>query len=132
MILKDARENYYFHTGKVSDIVRQLGLGAIAIVWLFRSGSINSTIIPEALILPLKLVVAGLALDLLQYALGAAFWGFFQWRKEHIGATESDEFKAPRAINWPTIACFWLKVVSVVAAYYLILRYLARTISAEV
>ncbi len=98
MILKDARENYYFHTGKVSDIVRQLGLGAIAIVWLFRSGSLNSTIIPEALILPLKLVVAGLALDLLQYALGAAFWGFFQWRKEHIGATESDEFKAPSSL----------------------------------
>jgi hypothetical protein len=132
MILKDARENYYFHTGKVSDIVRQLGLGAIAIIWLFRSGSISSTVIPEALILPLKLVVAGLALDLLQYALAAASWGFFQWRKEKTGTAESDEFKAPSAINWPAIACFWPKVMSVVAAYYLILRFLAGTISAGV
>ncbi|WP_155952121.1 hypothetical protein [Pseudoxanthomonas suwonensis] len=130
MILKDARENYYFHTGKVSDIVRQLGLGAIALVWLFRTGSLSSTVIPEALVLPLKLVVAGLALDLLQYAFGAALWGLFQWRRERIGTAESEEFMAPRAINWPAIACFWLKVAAVVSAYFLILRFLAGTISA--
>uniref|UniRef100_UPI0005094A63 hypothetical protein n=1 Tax=Candidatus Paracaedibacter symbiosus TaxID=244582 RepID=UPI0005094A63 len=87
MILKDARENYYFHSGKVSDIVRQLGLGAIAIVWIFRTGGPSSTVVPEALIFPLKLVVAGLALDLLQYAIGAALWGFFQWRRERRGTT---------------------------------------------
>ena len=50
MNLKDAREHYYFHTGKVSDIVRQLGLGAIAIVWLFRSGDTTAAAIPLELL----------------------------------------------------------------------------------
>lgn len=129
MILRDAREQYYFHTGKVSDIVRQLALGAIAIVWLFRSGAATSLIIPGELLLPLRLVVAGLVLDLLQYASGAALWGVFQRCKEHSGLSEADEFKAPRWINWPALTCFWLKVLSISYAYFLLLLYLACAIS---
>lgn len=129
MILKDAREHYYFYTGKVSDIVRQLALGAIAIVWLFRSGEATSFSIPGELLFPLKLVVAGLALDLIQYASGAAFWGVFQWHKESAGMSESDDFKAPRWINWSALICFWLKVVVIAYAYWLLFLYLARIIS---
>jgi hypothetical protein len=129
MILKEAREHYYFHTGKVSDIVRQLALGAIAIVWLFRSGEITSVVIPSALILPLKLVVAGLSLDLLQYAFGAALWGLFQWHREKSGKSEADDFKAPRIINWPALTCFWLKTIAIISAYFLLLGYLSNAIS---
>lgn len=132
MILKDAREYYYFHTGKVSDIVRQLALGAIAVVWLFRSGEAGSFAIPRELLLPLKLVVAGLALDLFQYASGAALWGIFQWRKERGGILESDEFKAPNWINWPALICFWFKVIVIAYAYWLLLVYLVRAISGNV
>lgn len=132
MILKDAREHYYFHTGKVSDIVRQLALGAIAIVWLFRTGELSAPVIPGALIYPLKLVIAGLALDLLQYAFGAALWGLYQWHKEKSGASENDEFTAPRAINWPALVCFWLKVSAIALAYYHLLRYLAGAVAAGV
>ncbi len=132
MILKDAREYYYFHTGKVSDIVRQLALGAIAIVWLFRSGEGASVAIPSALLLPLKLVIAGLALDLLQYAFGAALWGNFQWRREKSGTSEKEDFKAPNWINWPALVCFWLKVVAITYAYWLLLLYLANAVSAGV
>lgn len=37
MKLKDAREHYYFYSGKTSDLVRQLGLAGIAVIWLFKS-----------------------------------------------------------------------------------------------
>ena len=131
MNLKDAREYYYFHTGKVSDIVRQLGLGAIAIVWLFRSGDTTALAIPSELLTPLKLVVAGLALDLLQYAFGAALWGFFQWRKERSGTRETGEFEAPDWINWPALVCFWLKVLAITYAYWFLLNYLANALSAK-
>ena len=132
MNLKDAREHYYFHTGKVSDIVRQLALGAIAIVWLFRSGDTAALAIPSELLAPLKLVVAGLALDLLQYAFGAGLWGFFQWRKERSGALETEEFKAPDWINWPALACFWFKVLTIACAYWILLKYLANAVSVGV
>jgi len=131
MILRDAREHYYFHTGKVSDISRQLALGAIAIVWLFRSERAMSFTIPQELLLPLKLVVAGLAFDLIQYASGAGLWGIFQQLKERSGLSEADEFKAPSWINWPSLICFWLKVLLIAYAYWLLLQYLARTISSE-
>ena len=36
MKLKDAREIYYFYSGKTSDLVRQLGLAGIAVIWLFK------------------------------------------------------------------------------------------------
>jgi hypothetical protein len=132
MILKDAREHYYFHTGKVSDIVRQLALGAIAVVWLFRSGEAGSFAVPAELLLSLKLVVAGLAIDLLQYASGAALWGIFQWRQERGGILESVEFKAPSWINWPALLCFWLKVFVIAYAYCLLLVYLGRTVSGAI
>jgi hypothetical protein len=132
MNLKDARENYYFHTGKVSDIVRQLGLGAIAVVWLFHSGSGSEFSIPAPLILPLKLVVAGLALDLLQYASGSFVWGLFQWWKARNGVPESDVFKAPSAINLPALLFFWGKVVLVVCCYWNLWKYLSGFISAGV
>ncbi len=32
MKLQDARDFYYFHSGKTSDLIRQLGLGGIAVV----------------------------------------------------------------------------------------------------
>lgn len=132
MILEDARDNYYFHTGKVSDIVRQLALGAIAIVWIFRSGEGTTFAVPSSLLFPLKLVITGLALDLLQYAFGAALWGIFQWRRERSGISEADDFKAPSSINWPALVCFWLKVVAISYAYWLLLVYLANAISARV
>jgi hypothetical protein len=132
MILNDAREHYYFHTGKVSDIVRQLGLGAIAIIWIFRSSDTAALAIPSELMTSLKLVVVGLGLDLLQYAFGAALWGSFQWHLEKSGKTETEEFKAPRWINWPALACFWLKVLTIACAYLLLLKYLAKAISAGV
>lgn len=131
MILKDAREHYYFYTGKVSDIARQLALGAIAIIWLFRTGDISASVIPRALAPPLKLVVAGLALDLLQYSFGAALWGLCQWYKETSETPEDEQFTAPRAINWPALACFWLKVAAIAIAYFQLLRYLASAVAAR-
>lgn len=129
MNLKDARENYYAYSGKTSDIVRQLGLGAIAIIWLFRTGSAESLAIPAALFLPLKLVVAGLACDLLQYASGAFLWSNYAWRKERSGVSASDIFKAPESINWFAILLFYAKVFLVILAYWHIFRYLSQSIS---
>ena len=82
MKLKDARDNYYFNSGKTSDLVRQLGLAAIAVIWLFKYEVSGTPKIPGMLQLPLILTIAGLALDLLQYASATAIWGIFHRLKE--------------------------------------------------
>lgn len=132
MNLKDARENYYTLSGKTSDIIRQLGLGAIAIIWLFHSGPADKLAIPAQLFLPLKLVVAGLACDLLQYATGALLWSFYNWRKERAGVTETDVFKAPEQLNWPAIFFFYSKILLIIVAYWHIFNYLSAAITAGI
>lgn len=127
MKLKDARDFYYFHTGKTSELVRQLGLAGIAVIWLFKKDVAGVPRIPEELLLPLVLIVLGLALDLLQYATAAVIWGVYQrWKERRVG--EDEEFEAPRQLNWPAIFFFVLKAPAIVTAYVLLLSFLARTV----
>jgi len=132
MRLKDALQNYYDYSGKASDIIRQLGLGAIAIIWIFRTGNQDSLAIPAQLFLPLKLIVIGLAFDLLQYAVGAFLWSAFHRHKEKSGIAEEQAFDAPKEINWPAIFFFYSKVALILGAYWLMLRYLSAAISAGI
>lgn len=128
MKLKDARDNYYFYSSKTSDLVRQLGLAGIAVIWIFKYEVQGVPKIPEALFLPLILIVLGLAFDLLQYAVATSIWGIFHRRKEVSGIAEDAEFLAPKQFNWSGIVFFVLKVFSIIAAYGYLLRHLARTI----
>lgn len=124
MKLEDAREIYYFNSGKTSDLVRQLGLAGIAIIWIFKGDAEGVPKIPPALILPLGLILLGLAMDLIQYVLATIFWGAFHRIKEQSGIGEEAEFVAPRQINWTSNVLFYAKVVAICAAYVLLLRHL--------
>jgi len=128
MKLKDARDNYYFHSGKTSELVRQLGLAGIAVIWLFKFEVQGAPKIPESLFWPLLLIVVGLACDLLQYLVATIVWAVFHRCKERAGVRSDDDFLAPKQINWPALVFFYLKVASLVAAYILLLLFLARTI----
>ena len=127
MKLKDARDNYYFFSGKTSDLVRQLGLGGIAIVWIFKQTVSGAPKIPDELVWPLTCIVAALVIDFLQYAIATVLWGNLQWRKERSGVGDAD-FDASSAINWPTILCFSGKTIAIIVAYCHLLSYLSRTL----
>ena len=130
MKLRDALQNYYDYSGKASDIIRQLGLGGIAIIWIFRIGSSGVLAIPEPLFLPLKLIVLGLAFDLLQYAFGALVWSIFHWRKEQTNISQEQDFEAPSSINWPAIFFFYSKTLLILVAYWYIFKYLSVAVAA--
>jgi hypothetical protein len=124
MNLKDARDNYYFYSGKTSDIIRQLALAGIALVWLYKVDQGGQDKIPVALHDPVILIVLTLTLDLLQYAIATAIWGIYQRRKEKAGITVGVDFAAPPSINYPTIFLFWAKVASVLSAYIMLLQHI--------
>lgn len=130
MKLRDALQNYYDYSGKASDIIRQLGLGGIAIIWIFRIESSSMLAIPKSLFLPLKLIVLGLAFDLLQYAISALVWSIFHRRKEQTNISEEHNFKAPSAINWPAIFFFYSKTLLILFAYWYIFRHLSVAVAA--
>ena len=138
MKLKDTREEYYFYSGKVSDIVRQLGLAGIAIVWLFRIESSGKAFIPKPLIPAAFLLLTSLALDLSQYAAGAAIWNRFNRQKEieleekltkalsesKVYDPEEEDFTAPDNVNYWTKRLFWSKLVLMLLAYAYLITYL--------
>lgn len=129
MKLKDARDNYYFFSGKTSDIVRQLALAGIAIVWFFKFDAGHGDYkIPAPLKLPVELIVIGLILDLLQYAIATGIWGIYQRQKELTKIGEDTSFEAPKQLNHPTIVLFIAKVSCVAIAFVLLLRFIYQTV----
>lgn len=94
-------------------------------IWIFKLDVQGQPKVPLALATPLILIVVGLFLDLLQYAVATSIWGIFHRSKETAGTAEDVEFQAPRQFNWPAIALFTLKVVAILSAYAYLVRYLS-------
>ena len=77
MKLKDARDNYYFYSGKTSDIIRQMALAGIAVTWIFKRDVNGMPAIPVDLLRPTFLIVLTLAFDFAQYISGTIAWGTY-------------------------------------------------------
>jgi hypothetical protein len=109
MKLRDARNAYEQFSGKASDLVRQLSLAGVGLIWVFRSGAGATDapllLAPELLRAAVFIFLA-LLFDLLQYLLGTAIWGIYHRYKERKGTQESSEFLAPEQLNWPIWVCF--------------------------
>jgi hypothetical protein len=117
MKLADTRGAYETLSGKASDIVRQLSLAAVGLVWIFKSTTGPSYSLDPTLVRASLLIFVALFLDLLQYLVGTATWFSYFHKKERENTKEDDEFKAPNFINAPTWTLFWLKAASMAAAY---------------
>ncbi len=150
MELKDARAAADTFSGKASDVSRQLAFAGIAVIWILRVGDKTGGIqYAGALLLPLLMFVASLALDLLHYVYGAVAWLSFHRIKElelkdapaetktkaprwihRINGPSSNtsptgpKFKAPRCINWPTNFFFYGKLVLNILAYLQLLSFI--------
>lgn len=127
MKISEIRGAYYEATGKVSDIVRQLGLAGIGVIWILRSGTGNGVIkFPPSLICPLGLFVLILASDLLQYTYKSLLWGmlnWFLWRKHH---DDEKDVVVSGKWNLPALVLFWLKTALTLIAYVLLFRFIYR------
>jgi len=128
MKLQGIRELYYTYSGKTSDLIRQTGLGGIAVIWIFKVEAGGSPKVPHELLFPLLLIVGGLASDLLQYIVATATYGIYQRKKELAGAGEEDDFKLPRQFNWASICFFVLKCTLITIAYAFLLHYVFKRI----
>lgn len=127
MNLEDARRHYGDHSAKASDVARQLGFAGIAIVWIFRRGAPPGDYsIPPDLLLPTILIVVTLACDFLQYTVASFCWGIYARHKEKTLADPEQRFSAPDKINWAGNTFYSIKLVSIAAAYFFLLRYLLK------
>lgn len=133
MKLAAARDIYYYATGQVSQITRQLSLAGIAVVWLFKAGDGTSFSLPDGLALALVAFIAALLIDLLQYVVTAIIWGSYSWCKEWqflradidpaSDKPESD-FRPSDFINFPALALLAVKCLALGTGGWFLLHYL--------
>lgn len=117
MTLADLKANYEARSLKAGDIVRQLDLAGIAIIWVFKVSVAASLAIEPKLLLAAILIFASLSFDLAQYLLGTLMlFSYFRY-KERMGTTEEQNFDLPAWLPLPMWICFWLKSGLVLAAY---------------
>lgn len=123
MKVADAKDNYYYQSGKASDIARQLCLAGIAVVWIFRTDISGSPHVPAELMPVAAWLVVALALDFIQYVTASAIWGIYH-RCSEMTHNEDEEFTAPPIINWPALFFFWAKFLATIYAYVRLLEFL--------
>jgi hypothetical protein len=118
MKIEDVRTAYEVLSGKTSDIVRQISLAGVGLIWVFKTSTASS---PQQLEPPLLeaafFIFLSLLLDFLQYFVGTTIWFVYFRHKEKQGVGEDEEFFAPPQFNWPTWALFYLKSAMMLIAY---------------
>jgi hypothetical protein len=146
MNLKEANELITDRTAKLGDIIRQLALAGIGIIWIFKKDVAGQAAIPRDLFRPGILIITSLALDLLQYTITSILWIAYYRIKENefkrrktlgrktdtarIEELGKIEFEIPDWFNRLQYFFFWTKVFSIVIAYYFLLSYLLKNIPA--
>ena len=118
--LKDYREDFYYFTGKASEVNRQLALAGIAIIWIFKNPENSTKLFPKALIEPILYLITSLSLDLLQYIVGALIWGlFFEYKEYQVNRKEikKTDIKAPNFFSWIITGLFILKIIAMILAF---------------
>jgi len=132
--LKDWLQEFYEDTGKISDILRNLALGGIGIIWIFKNTELTHNILPPELISPLRFIVLALIADLLQYLWRAGnvyfYYRLYEIRYQQDKLTEEDieDVALPIYISIGTWIIFLLKIILVAIAYFNIYRFLINRI----
>jgi hypothetical protein len=117
MKIEDARGAYEALSGKTSDIVRQISLAGVGLIWIFKTGTGASLSLESPLLKAALFIFLSLLFDFLQYLLGTTIWFAYFRHKEKQGTKEDDEFLAPAQLNWPTWGLFYLKSAMMLVAY---------------
>ncbi len=128
--LDDVKNAYETLSGIASQIVRQLSLAGIGLIWLFNIGTGAKPTLPHPLLQAALFIFLALFFDLLQYLLGTFTWFLYFRKKERAGTPPDREFLAPAWINWPTWFLFSVKAACMLIAYLgFILPFLFSTFS---
>lgn len=123
------KKDYEYYTSKASEIGRSLALGGIAVIWIFKTTSIDGDLsIPSLLIAPLIWLVISLSLDLMQYFIGGLIWliyyRFKEYQIKNNQIQANDDIKAPEILPLIIHIIYWSKLFSIIIAYCLLLSFL--------
>jgi len=120
MKLREYRKSAHDFTKTLSNINRNLAYAGIAIIWVFRQQVNTGFRIPNALLIPLILIILGLLFDLLQYLYSSIIWTRFHRQKEKQYKDQTGEVEIGKAPPWypiPAYVIFYIKIVLNIAGF---------------
>jgi hypothetical protein len=83
MKLEDARNAYEDLSAKASDIVRQISLAGVGLIWIFKSASATSVSLDAPLSRAALCIFLALSSDFCNIQLGASIWfTYYRCRRE--------------------------------------------------
>ena len=126
MKISKIRESYEYFSGKVSEIVRQLNLAGIAIIWILRVGKDTGGVQYSPILKwPLILFILSLALDLVQYFYQSAVWGFLNTYYFRKHQDEDKDITVSGIWNYLALVFFWAKGAVTIVAYIFLFVFIA-------
>jgi len=131
MRLSDFKNDFYYFSGKASDVARHLAFAGIALVWIFKKEKAGSFELPDDLKWSLIFLIGALVADLLQYVAGSIIWQqFHRYHEKRRDLKNKDpELEAPYYFPYPIILFFWLKIFCVIVAYFVLLSFSISSIN---
>lgn len=114
-----------------SEIARNLGLGAVGAIWIFKNPDTANKLLPTVLVWALLLAVVSLGIDLLHYVFKSiALYVFFKEKERlydggQLTKEAVEDLHAPPYIERVTWTLYSVKILALIGAYGLILRFLA-------
>jgi hypothetical protein len=130
MTSKELWEQYQFYTRDITEHGRKLGLGGVAICWIFKRDDFT---FPVMIYVALFFFVSYFVTDILHALSGALMVKFFTehqegkiWKEKHSIEGEIDK---PRWVDWPAFTFFIAKCILLAVGFVFIGIYLATKLA---
>ncbi len=111
---------YQEASSKVSDLIRNLSLGGLALVWIFKNDDNNGPRMDSKLIWALIFLVSSLSFDLIHYIIRTLTIYRVYTKTKKMKSTSGFYPMYLSNLSW---LFFALKIISMVVAYFLIFSY---------
>ena len=136
IMIGELKETFYEASGTLSDIVRQISIVGVGVVWIFVKVVDESIIIDSKLIWSLGCFLIALFVDMLQYLYKSiVFYCKFRCAEEKYPDNEEKVEDNTTLLkpytNIPTWICWGTKILFSIIGYIILLGYLLEYIKIE-
>ena len=120
------RNDFYYFTGKASDVARQLAFAGFGIIWVFTDSDETGLHVPDKLLFAGLGFAISLTLDLIQYLLGALIWRFaYRYIEDRFRKLGDDTiYRHEPCLEQPITIIFWIKCALVLVSYALVILFI--------
>jgi hypothetical protein len=129
--LKEYLEDANQAASRASEILRNLGFGAIAVIWIFKNPDTSKNLLPDRMLSwALLFAVISLSFDLFQYVFSAiTLYHFYEGKEKlyddkKLSEEQISDVQCPEYIRYGADFFWWSKLGAIIVCYIIISSFL--------